>query len=894
MPMVRSWRNRIVKGCYILLMFLLSLCIKGYSQSYGLQFFSHEVMMEKRTSLDLSSNHLYCFSKELELSFDVSFESNSNVYFGYIFRLINEKGQNIDLLYNQKEKSFQLVAGEAFTDISFSIDDALLKHQWIPFHFSIDASGIVTYYSGNRVWKTRSLNLKSTCFKIIFGANNEHDFLTRDLPPMKLRNIGITIDGKARNFWPLNESAGTEANDTINQQTATVVNPSWIKPRHSVWENRKSFTVAGNPSIAFDDKKELLYIIGNDSLYRMVMGNGTFAATALSVSHGHLLGGNQSLVDPFTQNLYNFYPDLKLVYGYDTAFNRWSGNFNINNLTEFWQANKFITKDGQLFILGGYGQLNYKNLIQRYNLITKAWDTVKPAGDFYAPRYLAALGTTTSGDTAYILGGYGSNEGNQLLRPNYFYDLFLYDVRQNRFKKIYTIPELQQQFVLANSLIIDTAHQNYYALIFPNDRFNSQLQLITGSLTTPHFTLLGAPLPYSFNDVKSFADLFYCKTANKLVAVTLYSARENSTEVNVYTIDFPVNLFSPTEGSKSARSPYFKKNLIFLVVALVLLVSVLLFSRYRKNKKLSVRKQSTTEPAIAVQTTGITEITTSQENEPLVSTTIQQEVIHDSDKMPAFGFTTAAEDFLVTDEHRVAKSKISLFGSFEAITGEGVNLTRHFTPLLKELFLLILIDSLRYNKGVSAEKMNDILWHNKDIKDAKNNRSVNLVKLKNILEKLGHCTINRQANTWKFEFNPQEVEIDFARYLQLANKGFNDSPLNVQELLSIIQAGPFLQEVDYEWLHDSKAEISNYVIEALLNYVQSASLSGDPEKQITIANVICSFDELNEHALNIKCKSLVLLGRHALAKTAFDQFAAKYKHIYGEDFKEKYSKLVGL
>jgi len=95
-----------------------------------------------------------------------------------------------------------------------------------------------------------------------------------------------------------------------------------------------------------------------------------------------------------------------------------------------------------------------------------------------------------------------------------------------------------------------------------------------------------------------------------------------------------------------------------------------------------------------------------------------------------------------------------LFGYFEVITSDGHNITRQFTPLLKEMFLLILIDSLRYNKGVSSEKLNDILWNGKDIKDAKNNRSVNLVKLKNILDKLGECTISRDTGAWKFEYNP--------------------------------------------------------------------------------------------------------------------------------------------
>lgn len=52
------------------------------------------------------------------------------------------------------------------------------------------------------------------------------------------------------------------------------------------------------------------------------------------------------------------------------------------------------------------------------------------------------------------------------------------------------------------------------------------------------------------------------------------------------------------------------------------------------------------------------------------------------------------------------------------------------------------------------------------------------------------------------------------------------------------------------------------------------------------------FDELNEFALKLKCKTLVSLGRHTLAKSTFDKFVTKYKEIYGEDFNQSYSSFI--
>src|ERR1700748_2698203 len=71
----------------------------GNAQSYGLGFYSHEVVQDKRTTLDLGLNNVS--SKDnLEVSFDLSFIPNREVYFGYLLRLIGDDTQNIDVVYD--------------------------------------------------------------------------------------------------------------------------------------------------------------------------------------------------------------------------------------------------------------------------------------------------------------------------------------------------------------------------------------------------------------------------------------------------------------------------------------------------------------------------------------------------------------------------------------------------------------------------------------------------------------------------------------------------------------------------------------------------------------------------------------------------------------------------
>src|SRR5580704_650405 len=109
---------------------ILSIPASDFAQSYGLVFRSHEVVQEKRTSLDLSPDDSLCFGKDFDLSFDINFLPRHEIYFGYIFRIIavgnGGNDQNVDLIYNQATRSFRVIIGENFSGISFSVDSLRL------------------------------------------------------------------------------------------------------------------------------------------------------------------------------------------------------------------------------------------------------------------------------------------------------------------------------------------------------------------------------------------------------------------------------------------------------------------------------------------------------------------------------------------------------------------------------------------------------------------------------------------------------------------------------------------------------------------------------------------------------------------------------------------------
>ncbi|HTF29673.1 MAG TPA: kelch repeat-containing protein [Flavitalea sp.] len=858
----------------LLLLTLLVSSLQLSAQSYGLQFASRDADPEKRTSLNLTPDKQLCVSGKVELSFELTFVPNIESYFGYVFRVINDKKQNLDMLYDMGRSKFKIVFGDAYAGIDFHIGHEALLNQWVKFRVEIDLKKGVSLFCNDTVIKSNPLPFKGNCFNICFGASNYVDFKSTDVSPMKIRNLGVTVNGTEKYFWPLNESNGETIMDSVSGKKATVTNAHWLKPKHASWELLNTMVTKSTPSVAFNPSEETLYITGTDSLYTFSAKTSTLAAIPLSSKHDNLLPGNQSIYNPYNNGLYNFYTDQGSVAQYNFLQHNWSRNFLPADLTSYWHVNKFFSgSDSSLYIVAGYGHVRYKNGVQRYDIASGKWDSVKTRGDYFTPRYLAALGTTPGGDSAYILGGYGSKDGDQLLNPRYYYDLLLYNVSSRSFKRLFSLKEPKEPFVFANSLVIDADRKHYYGLIFSKDQLNTQLQLIKGSLQLPDYELLGSPFPYTFFDTNSFADIFFCPVTKLFLAVTFYTNKNNNTEIRIYSIYSPPKpqetIVTNTLSGKENIYAYIIGSIVLLTIAILGIRAVRKRNVARSSPSAGDLKQTdqTTSDAESLQSANL-------------STAIGQGPVLTNDR-----------DNIITEPAVTQDARVYLFGNFEVIGSNGENITRLFTPLLKELFLLLLIHSIRYKKGVSPEKLIETLWNNKDTKDAINNRAVNIAKLKSILERIEEFVLHKESGYWNLKFNPEKLYIDFDRY----NNIFSESTISnrsVNELISLTQRGSFLPQADYQWADNIKSEISNVIVDTLLKYCKLLALPENAEKIISICNSIFSIDELNENALKLKCKSLIALGRHTLAKQAFEKFIVKYKEIYGEDYKSNYHSLI--
>jgi hypothetical protein len=824
--------------------FLFVLCLNSFGQNYGLGISKPFFSEEATTGLDLSPDSHICLDGNFEISFDISALLKEN-RIGYIVRIIEDNDRNFDLVFNYRDIEegpfIILIVGEYQTKIKFNIPPDVFVNKWnkITIKFDTDKDRLIlsdehkTYVEGGLRLK------KKACYQLLFGANSDKKFKTSEALEVKYRNIRIIKNGISKYYWPLSEHEGEVAHELINGKNGKVKNPLWMASKHQNWEKVGDFLVKGLASTAFDSKKESLFITGEDSLYTFSLRNSVLSANS---NRGKIITsyGNQSIYSPINNNIYNFLPYLQAIGRYSLASQKWDKILPPWEPTSYFHANKVLSQsDSSIYVFAGYGAYTYNNGVKRLPLKTEQWEDIEHVGDFFTPRYLSALGSNPQGDTVYVLGGYGNESGSELLNPKSIYSMMRFTTRDKRFKKLYDLKNEGEDFAFANSLVIDSSSKSYYGLVFPQGKYNSSLRLIVGSLKNNSYRYIGSAIPYNFQFQISFADLFYSPESKKFIAVTLLRDKKMRTEVSIYTLQGP-----PLDFLKSTSDQEQHPSLVFIVSTIfvaVIGVGLLVYLRSRKRR-----------------TSADNEIELSEPNKEL---------------------------------NLSAKNAIFLFGDLQVFDRNGTDITNLFTPLLKELFLLLLVNSVKNGRGLHAEQLDEILWFGKSEKSVRNNRSVNIAKLKAILESIDHCQLLKDAGYLKIEFDYDFWYIDYHNYLNLiaAKKKINEE--QIKSLFELIRRGNFLSNHNYEWLDKFKSEVSNEVIDVFLMYANSTK-PNNPEFLIQIATYIFNLDPVSEEAMIIKCQALSGLGKHSLAKKTFDIFTKEYRLIYGEKFNKNFNQII--
>ena len=74
---------------------------------------------------------------------------------------------------------------------------------------------------------------------------------------------------------------------------------------------------------------------------------------------------------------------------------------------------------------------------------------------------------------------------------------------------------------------------------------------------------------------------------------------------------------------------------------------------------------------------------------------------------------------------RQNKNAVWFLGGFQIFDSKGTDITYRFPKKLKELFVLVLIETVE-NKGISSKELSDKLWPGMNNASQKNNRGVTI------------------------------------------------------------------------------------------------------------------------------------------------------------------------
>lgn len=829
----------------ILLLFSIFV-VQAQDLDYGLHIISYPSPATDFTSLALNDGlPLPTGGKPVTMEFQLCTRGTS--LFGGVFRILTEKGFNIDLVYSFLSEGgycVNLVNGDAVTQIARSIP----LDRWLPVRICLHpGDGQIEVSYDNASTSIKSADLKGASkLSFSFGLCPYEGHTTNDAASVDIRDIRIYRGPKLIRNWALGVHQGDICLDKIQQSKAIARNPRWLIDQYITWKECLTLELSHEPSIAFD---------GDRMFYITEDGDGIRTFNAVSQQLERIPTSGVYPVNAPEELIWTGGPDPLLAYNLDD--NRyaslsldthlWKGGeapvseHDYWNKTSGWYADK-----GLLCSFGGYGHYQYNNRLVMV-------DPTDPSSrkdltlDAIDPRYSSASCIVDS--LMFIFGGRGNKSGKQELSPHNFYDLYEVNLNTLDVKKRWEAKEGPggTPFVPGAGLVFNREEQCFYVLS-NIDGFT----LYKIGMDEPLFEKMSLPIPATGSGQYVFKSLFLSSNLNKLYAVNNYSKVDGKSLLNIYELSYPPYPAAIVEQSSPAGE---KKSwlgwLLTSMLVLALVIGALLNERKRKEKS----HTASSIPADPAAQPYMKEASTPPAERP--------------------------------HHYDMERSSIRFFGGFKVMDAQGEDITHQFTPTLKTLLILLILYTAKNPTGIISGKLNGLLWPYKDEDAANNNRNVYMSKLRALLDKIGDIKVINQSKFWRIEFG----EGTFCDYLEAKRLfGEGEDRETIDHLLELLLNGMMLPNLELDWVDEFKSDFSNETIDFLTRQIQRKDL--DEKTIFAAADTIFQHDYLNEDALRAKCGILYRQGKAGLAKNCYDAFCKDYLKDLGMPYPVSFKSLI--
>lgn len=828
-------KRKIVLLFYISL-FLFNL-IHADEWNTGLQLNAHTHLAEKRTSLLLDNGEGIALKQELKLSFDMLVRKE-NSYFGFVFRIITDKNENIDLLFSLDKlyKPFpELIVG----DNTYPISKGIKTEQWIPVEVGLSRkkNAITVCYEGSTFDVPHSFDQTKELY-ISFGKCNQGKFASTDVAPVTVKDIKITDERAIIRHWELGKHRENCCYDRVSGKPAVAQHPSWKIDEHCKWEKIADIQVDNKVQLAFDTRRAVLYIVPDETKV-ILFDTRTFKTEQINVKGGYPAAGNfsQLVVDTLNNRLISFNIDKEKVSFFSFKESAWSQKEKVSDESVFWHHSSIFSleNDTSLFTFGGYGGYKYNHILAQLNPNSNVWQ--KHTIETIYPRYSAA--TAIVGNDIYVYGGRGSKTGRQELSTEYLYDLHKINIETGKTTIIGNFAIENATSLPAENMVFNQKDSCFYVL---TDYEGGHLMKL--SLKEKKAFFIGDALQEDMSSLHLYRNLCYVPSQSKIYAVYDRTPKNSVKSVVVYAMNYPPLMESDTiqplpETHKGAS--------IWGIIAVVVAITGFGILYKKRNKVMKHETGGVVEPVVP-----------------------------------------ADRSFFNS-----GKQSICLLGGFSIMDKTGENITGNFSPTLRNLLLVLILYSAGPKKGIISGKLDELLWGDKDENSARNNRNVSIRKLRIQLEAIGDISINTSNNYWTISFG-RDVFCDYSElmhYLQSAKNMEEEEPF--LKFLELSSLGALLPNIQADWLDSFKSDLSSVSIDLLLEFSRKDNLKRNPRLIIKIADAIFFNDPLNEEALQLKCWALFNSGKTGIAKNAYDTFCKEYKSLLNTPFDKTFNELLG-
>jgi two-component SAPR family response regulator len=238
-------------------------------------------------------------------------------------------------------------------------------------------------------------------------------------------------------------------------------------------------------------------------------------------------------------------------------------------------------------------------------------------------------------------------------------------------------------------------------------------------------------------------------------------------------------------------------------------------------------------------------------------------------------------------------SSVYFMGGFQIYNNKGNDITSAFSPTLKQLFLFIFLNTIKNGKGVSSAKLDEVLWYDKIGESARNNRNVNISKLRTILEEIGGVEVINENSYWNIK-TEHPVYCDYTEILNFLRRSKLNSltESEIHELIALLSFGEFLPLVHTEWMDGFKSQFANEIIDGLSSLINENDLKNNFSLRYHLAECILVYDPLNDEAFAMKCSVLYHLGKKGMAKNLYDAFCREYKKALGIEYTTSFNDII--